>query len=222
MAERGPYATLIGDLIDSRKVEERAALQRAVNQVLRSVNGALNPVQPLESTVGDEFQGVFESPAAAARASLLLRLMLLKEAEIDSRFGLGYGSVTIFREGTPVSQDGPGWWSAREAIERSRAMASSSRTDFVRTCFISFESGGEEMPKGEARALSAFLISRDGIVTAMRPRSSRLLLGLILKRSQADLAEEEGISQPAVSQDLAASGAYPIAAAELELEGAPT
>ena len=52
----------------------------------------------------------------------------------------------------------------------------------------------------------------------MKPRSRRLLLGMVLGSPQAELAAEEGVSQSAVSQNLAASGAYAIKAAELELE----
>jgi len=43
------------------------------------------------------------------------------------------------------------------------------------------------------------------------------LLGLLPERSQAELAFEEGISQSAVSQNLAASGAYALELAEKEL-----
>ena len=67
-------------------------------------------------------------------------------------------------------------------------------------------------------ALNAFLLCRDALVAQMKPRSRRLLLGLIMERSQAELARQEGISQSAVSQNLSSSGAYAIKAAELELE----
>lgn len=218
MAERQPQATLIGDLIGSREYEDRASLQRVLDDALAEVNAELDPPQPLEATVGDEFQGIFASAAAAASAALQLRLTLLRDNEIDSRYGLGYGPVTVFRHGTPVSQDGPGWWSAREAIERSRGLAGVGRTAFLRTCFVAAEGSGAS-PE-EARELNALLLCRDAIVTQMRPRSQRLLLGLVLGRTQAELAAEEMISQPAVSQDLAASGAYAVEAAERALRGA--
>ena len=122
-------ATLIGDVVGSRGHADRRSLQRSLNAVLSSVNALLDPAQPLELAIGDEFQGGFASVADATHASLLLRLQLLERDEgIDSRYGLGEGEVTIFDEArAPVSQDGPGWWAARAAIERAKALAESSR-----------------------------------------------------------------------------------------------
>ncbi len=118
---------------------------------------------------------------------------------------------------SPTSQDGPGWWSARAAIDRAKVLASSPRTSFARTCFDSWpEHAG--VPSIEALAVDAFLISRDATVDRMSPRGRRLLLGLLLGRSQSQLAADEGITQPAVSQSLTRSGAFAIEAAQLRLE----
>jgi hypothetical protein len=215
------YATLIGDLVGSRGFPGRVDLQRAVNRSLVAVNDAFSPVQPLEPTVGDELQGAFRSPASAVGASLVLRLRLLQECEMDARFGLGYGTVTVFQDRTPISQDGPGWWSARTAIERAEKMGAASHTAFVRTCFDSASSDSAEAHgPSDVGAWNAFLVSRDALVGQMKPRSRRLLLGLLLDKTQAELAVEEGISQSAVSQNLAHSGAYAVMAAERELKEA--
>jgi len=210
------HATLIGDLIGSREAEGRVALQGALRRALDHANELLDPLQPLEPTVGDEFQGAFRDPLSAARAGLLLRLELLKEAEVDARFGLGWGKVTVFEDRTPLSQDGPGWWSARAAIERVDGLSRDGRTDFVRTYLESSEPW--QMTRGELKALNAFFFCRDALVAQMKPRSRRLLLGLLLGKSQAELGAEERISQSAVSQNLAASGAWAIDLAEVELQ----
>jgi len=209
------YATLIGDLIGSRQAKGRFALQRSLQRALGNANELLDPVQPLEPTVGDEFQGAFRDPLSAARAGLLLRLELLKDAEVDARFGLGWGEVTVFESRTPLSQDGPGWWSARAAIEQADELSRGGRTDFVRTYLES--SRLQDLPPGEVKAFNAFFFCRDALVAQMKPRSRRLLLGLLLEKSQAELAAEERISQSAVSQNLAASGAWAIELAEAEL-----
>lgn len=207
--------TLIGDLIGSRQHPERSALQRSLRRALRTVNEILDPIQPLEPAVGDEFQGAFRDPLSAARAGLYLRLELLKEAEIDARFGLGWGKVTVFESRAPLSQDGPGWWSARSAIDEVDELSRGARTGFVRTYLES--SGARGLDDGEVRALNAFFFCRDALVFQMKPRSRRLLLGLLLDKSQAEIADEEGISQSAVSQNLTASGAWAIEMAEAEL-----
>jgi hypothetical protein len=208
-------ATLIGDLIGSRQHPQRSALQYSLRRALRTVNEILDPLQLLEPAVGDEFQGAFRDPFSAARASLYLRLELLKEAEVDARFGLGWGEVTVFEKRAPLSQDGSGWWSARSAIDEVDELSRGVRTGFVRTYLESLGDGG--LPRGEVRAFNAFFFCRDALVSQMKPRSRRLLLGLLLDKSQGELAEAEGISQSAVSQNLTASGAWAIEMAEAEL-----
>jgi len=219
MTDSEPLTTLIGDLVASKRHIDRRGLQRSLATVLDSANETLQPVQPLELIVGDEFQGAFSNVASATRASLLIRLeLLVREMGTDSRYGLGYGEVTVFdRTRSPASQDGPGWWSARAAIDRAKRLADSPRTSFVRTCFGYWpeESG---VPHTDAAAVEAFLICRDATVDQMNERQRQLLLGLMLGRPQAQLAADEGITQGAVSQNLRRSGAFAIEAAHLRLE----
>ena len=209
-----PLATLIGDLVGSRRVADRQAVQDALVRALERVNADVPAAQPLEPTIGDEFQGAYDELADAVRASLLIRLLLLPVA--DSRYGLGRGEVTVFSEGrVPLSQDGPGWWAAREAIEHvqaregRRASARGTRTWFV---------DGTRDP-AVAPALNAFLLCRDESVSLMGERAQRLLLGWLRGRTQSELAEAEGISQSAVSQALGRSGAYALRDAENALRG---
>jgi hypothetical protein len=218
MDDRECLATLIGDIVASREHVDRSGLQRSLRVVLSWANKHLDPVQPLELAVGDEFQGGFSDVAAATRASLLIRLALLVgEAGVDSRYGLGLGEVTVFDEArAPVSQDGPGWWSARDAIERAKRIAGSSRTSFVRTCFGAVPTTVDEYPP-ELAAVEPFLFCRDAIVERMNARQRRLLLGLMLGRSQTRIATLEGVTQGAVSQSLHRSGAYAIELAQERL-----
>lgn len=178
-------------------------------------NERLRPVQALEMTHGDEFQGAFATPADAVEASLILRLELLAHRwGADSRYGLGWGEIQVFDTSrAPISQDGPGWWAAREAIERAKDQAIRSRGSYVRTLFASLPRAADPW----AGAMSAFLLMRDATVDRRPPRQRRLLVGLINGRTQADLAEQEGITQGAVSQALRRGGALAIVAAQARL-----
>jgi hypothetical protein len=214
---RGELATLIGDVVESKQHPSRTRLQREITSVLGAVNELLDPVQPLEPTVGDEFQGCFASVADAALASLVLRLRLLTGAgAVDSRYGLGWGEIEVFeRHRAPISQDGPGWWSARAAIDRVKVTASKPRTAFARTCF---EAAPETGMRGTAAAaLDAFLLVRDSTVGQMNERQRRLLLGLLSGFTQEELAAGEGVTQGAVSQALRRSGALAVEAAQKQL-----
>lgn len=220
MESNGPQATLIGDIIGSKKRADRVALQRSLADALASVNRILDPVQPLEPTLGDEFQGVFPEIGQAVRASLLLQLELHKRGEINSRYGLGWGNISIFELSTPVSQDGPGWWAARGAIEQVKEEEGKRGTKFVRSRFSRAEDG-ESSSRINAATLNAFLICRDGIVNEMDSTAKRRLLGLLLGKTQREIAAEEGTTQSAISQSLKNNAAYAIEAAERELLGAP-
>lgn len=212
-------ATLIGDVIGSRTHVDRPELQVLLNDVLSAINASMEPVQPLRPTIGDEFQGAFAEPAMAIFASLVVRLRLLELAQVDSRYGVGWGSVTIFDAGAiPASQDGPGWWSARMGIDSAKTLASAPRTSFVRTCMGEYDAPGPIDVQG---VVNAFLLCRDATVARMNPRQRRLLRCVLEGfEHQGDLAEREGITQSAVSQNLRGSGAYAIVQAHRLLEGA--
>ena len=60
---------MISDLVGARRTPDRAALQDALAGALAAVNAHLDSaVQPLEATVGDEFQGVYATVQEAALA----------------------------------------------------------------------------------------------------------------------------------------------------------
>src|SRR6478672_8453505 len=84
-------ATVIGDVVGSRRVSDRPALHRNVAAALRRI--AEGSVDPPAFTVGDEFQGSYPSVGAAIQAALTVRLLLAPE--IDVRFGIGWGAVTV-------------------------------------------------------------------------------------------------------------------------------
>lgn len=76
------------------------------------MTAATTPLQQLEPTIGNEFQGAFATLADAALAGLLVRLEVLPS--LDVRCGLGCGEVFVHdADRRPLLQDGPGWWSAR-------------------------------------------------------------------------------------------------------------
>jgi hypothetical protein len=191
---------VIADVVGSRRQPDRRAAQRALEAGLEQVNALVPAVQPLRPTVGDESQGIYADLPAALLATLLLRLVL--SPRLDCRFGIAAGWYeTVGDEGGALIQDGSAWWSAREAILEAKARES-ARDPALRTWFA-----GE----GELAAVTnAYLLSRDQLVTHMSDRSRRLLLGLLVERTQTSLAEEEGISPSAVSQNLRKSGALAV------------
>jgi SatD family (SatD) len=204
-------ATLIGDVVGSRRAIDRTALHRRVAAALREVsNGALDP--PV-FTVGDEFQGSYPSVGAAIDAALALRLAVAPE--IDVRFGIGWGTVTILDADAGI-QDGPGWWAARDAIQQTAEAQRQPGFALVRTTFRAAEG-----TRGDVAAVNAALICRDHLLGSLDERSLRIVRGLMTGRTKKELAAAEGISPSAVSQRAARDGLDLIVLASQYLRSLP-
>ena len=216
-ASRHSVAVIV-DVSKSRSHADRRALQEEIEEAFGRVNDAVDSLQPLAPTVGDEFQAVYATVGAAARATLLARLHL--PDGVDCRFGLGLGEVAEIGTGVAgVLQDGSAWWSARRAIDEARRHEY-SRLGFVRTWFSSSTAEQNADDASSEGLVNAYLLGRDQIIGSMNPRSRRLLLGQLLGTTQSDLAAQEGITQSAVSQNLSRSGANALIAGDALLLGA--
>jgi hypothetical protein len=205
-------AVVLGDVVDSREHAHRKVVQREVERALVEINDVVPAVQPLEVTIGDEFQGAYRTLSDAVRVSLLVRLALLPS--IDTRFGIGTGEVTVFDASrSPISQDGPAWWAARDAIKRIHwQQQRSGHERAARTWYTASTAGANEktgrLRQNQERFVNAHLLCRDTLVPRDDERGASLLRGWLMGRTQAELASELGITQPAVSQRLARMGAF--------------
>ena len=191
--KQNAYATVLGDLVASRTRSDRAALHGRFAAALERINADLEPVVPLRIQVGDEFQGRFATRGAAFGAVLRLRLLLAPD--VECRYGVGWGAVSVLDAESRV-EDGPGWWLARDAIDAVHA-SRERRT--------AYRGPDQEL-------IEAVLLGRDALLARLDARSVRILQGLLDGVSQRDLAEELGVSASAISQrvrhdDLAALAA---------------
>ena len=210
-ASSGLRATLIGDVVGSRRASDRSATHQALNTALRDVGaGAINPPA---FTVGDEFQGSYPTVGAAIDAALSVRLAVAPG--IDVRFGIGWGSVTVLDPDAGI-QDGPGWWAAREAIEWTASAQRQPGLALVRT---SFRADGEA--RGDVDAVNAALMCRDHLLGSLDDRSIRIVKGLLTNQTKKDIAAAEGISASAVSQRAGRDGLDLIVVASQYLRSVP-
>ncbi len=192
------YATVIGDLIGSRRSADRRAVHRAVTAALDHVAADVPPTTPLAITAGDEFQGTYATLGEAVHTTLLLQLRLLPEVPV--RFGIGWGEVTVL-DPERNTQDGPGWWAARDAIDEIEGAQQRSGLRLLRTAYHRSSDAG---PAPEP--VNAALACRDHLLGLLDDRSLRILGGLMAGETRAALADREGISASAVSQRAARDG----------------
>jgi SatD family (SatD) len=204
-------ATLIGDVVGSRRAADRSAAHRATNRALRDV--AAGAIDAPAFTVGDEFQGSYPAVGAAIDAALSIRLAVAPG--VDVRFGIGWGSVSMLDPQAGI-QDGPGWWAAREAIEWTAAAQRQPGLAMVRT---SFRVTG--VARTDADAINAALLCRDHLLGSLNDRSIRIVKGLLTNQTKKDISAAEGISASAVSQRAGRDGLDLIVVASQYLRGVP-
>ncbi|MCW2798899.1 MAG: hypothetical protein JWQ70_371 [Aeromicrobium sp.] len=209
MNQQQPSVAVIIDLVGSRRQPDRAGAQQQLVDALAQVNSAVKAEQPLAPTIGDESQGVYADVPSALLATLLVRLVVSEP--LDCRFGIGVGrSQSVGESDYGPMQDGPAWWSARDAIVEAKRREG-GKHKLLRSWYSVAEgelSGSPQVPDPDLT--NAYLMSRDQLVSDMNDRSRRLLLGLLKGRTQVQLAEQEHISQSAVSQNLQRSGAFAV------------
>jgi SatD family (SatD) len=204
-------ATVIGDVVGSRRASDRPALHRRVTIALRQV--AEGAIDPPAFTVGDEFQGSYPTLGAAIDAALTVRLLLVPE--IDVRFGLGWGATTILDADARI-QDGPAWWAARDAITHTAETQRRPGFTLVRTTFRA-----EDDTRTDVAAINAALICRDHLLGSLDERSLRIVRGLMTGQTKKELAAAEGISASAVSQRASRDGLDLIVLASQYLRSLP-
>jgi hypothetical protein len=189
MASVNPSVLVIGDVVGSRTVADRAALHRRLTGALAEVNGRWGT--DLRITVGDEYQGTVPTLGAATTVALALRLALLPA--YDVRHGIGRGVAAVLDPDSGI-EDGPGWWAARTAIDAAEDRARRAATRSSRTAFRSAD------PAEVVGPVEAALLARDELVGRLDDRSLSVLRGLLAGRTQRELAAGLGVSGSAVSQ----------------------
>ncbi len=215
-AGTGPYVAVLGDVVASRRHPDRDRRLAAIGGALDLANGRVPATQSLTPTIGDEFQGLYVDLVSALDATLVVRLALL--GEVDVRFGIGSGELLGYEASrAPFEQDGPAWWTAREAVDMVRDLEQRrERPRGLRTRWID---GGTDAP-ALVGAVNAFLQCRDELVSAMDPRDADVLLGLLVDEPLTSIAKRVGVSVSAVSQRAIRGGLYAIRRAHGDLREA--
>lgn len=188
-------AVLTGDIVDSSRIPEA---QRGA--MLDRLEGALARLAPLAQQIfrGDAFQAALPDPERCLDAALELQLRMEDPGFAagpprELRLGLGLGEVSA-AAGEPI-----GRWSGRAFVQAAAALSSLDGT------------GGRRLAlRSPWPALDAELQVELALLDALRrrwtPEQRAAVQGGLAGRTQAEQAEDLGVSQPAVSQRLRAAG----------------
>lgn len=190
-------AALIGDVIGSRQTGQRERLQESLRDAVAEVNVMVEPVQPLGITIGDELQGAYSSVGAALAASLWLQVHLVGVADI--RQGIGWGELYFGDDRSPLDQDGPCWWRARDAVDQVAREARSHRVPQSRRTMCITGTPQDDV-------LAGYLRLRDQLMTGIDRLDAEIMLGLARGRRQTDLADDLGLNKSSVSRRVQGHG----------------
>lgn len=111
------YFALIGDIVDSKKIDDRYQVQKRLESCLHQLNAKYSDVviSKMSITLGDEFQGLLTLDAPLFQIIDSIN-MAMKPHQI--RFGLGLGTIlTDINPEQSIGADGPAYWYARKALQ---------------------------------------------------------------------------------------------------------
>ncbi|MBL1215676.1 MAG: hypothetical protein HND52_20080 [Ignavibacteriae bacterium] len=110
---------LIGDIVDSQKLSNRAGVQKKLETVFNSINKKTDNLNSAFTiTLGDEFQAVFSN---ADNIFYLLQRIENSIYPVKVRFSLGVGKITTSIKKKALGMDGPAFYAAREALTKLKA-----------------------------------------------------------------------------------------------------
>lgn len=196
------YIAIIGDMIDSKSMADRAKFQEVLKSCLEKINDKHREsiASKFSITLGDEFQGLLLPNAPVFQ---ILDEIKQEMSGINLRFGVGLGQiVTDINPEISLGADGPAYWKAREAIQYIH-----QRNDYGNTQVAL------RMPdKGKEEVINSLLAASEAIRANWRD-SQKELLQTLLKLNIYDeqfeqqvLAKELGINPSALSKRLKSSG----------------
>jgi hypothetical protein len=189
------YACLTSDIVASRALPDRAAVQARVEGALADANArfAAELRVPFAITVGDEWQGLLGDPAAALEVAFHIA-DLLHPIAIAS--GIGIGEIaTGLRERTAL-MDGPCFHRARAGLDDARKIRGSATV-------VRSEAERLDVPA------NAILRLLHAISERWTPRQLETVRAYQRHATEAAAASSLGVSQPTVHQSLDRSLAKP-------------
>ena len=199
-----PYVAIIGDIKESKKINNRNEIQKKLIQVLEEIN--LKYDTDISSkfiiTLGDEFQGLLCNGANTLR---IISEIERKMYPIKIRFGVGVGTITTeVNKEMSLGADGPGYYKARNAIEYLKDNEKKNQTN---TADIRFEVDSEN--QSTTLMINTILSLLTAIKDLWSDRQREIIWDMLEHQdSQVDVAKRLKIKQPAVQKSLAKGKYY--------------
>lgn len=116
------YVAIIGDIIDSKKIDDRFITQENLIMALTTINEKYKDLiaSKFEITLGDEFQGLLKKRKNIMNIIADIEMLMYP---IRIRFGVGIGKIsTNINYDNSSKVDGPAYYYAREMVNKLNKM----------------------------------------------------------------------------------------------------
>ena len=181
------YLVLIGDIVESKKIQKREIFQSEFQDLISSLNIDYKDkfVSPLTITLGDEFQGLMND---SKNLFLIIHKIQSSFKNVTFRFALSVGDIsTKVNHESAIGMDGAGFHFARDAMEKNK----------IEKRNFSYDGG-----QPEAIIIDNMLKWIDQTTTKWKKEKWKTLLLKEQGKSQKEIEQQIRISQSAISQNL--------------------
>ena len=200
----GKYAAIIGDIIDSKKLEDRRTIQQKFKNVLSGINEKYSEdiASKFRITFGDAFQGLLKNKRNIMKIITDIEIGM---APVKLRFGIGIGDINTdinFEDSEEI--DGPAYNRAREVIEKIKKLESqyAQRVSSIMICSDDENSEIDEL-------LNSILSVCTALKSKWTSRQEEIIYAYLAnKENQYKAADVLNIGQSSVNKALKASRFY--------------
>ena len=198
------FAAVIGDIKDSRHLENRKEVQVHLQEILDRLNEKYKDhiVSKFLITLGDEFQGLL---CGGEHILDMVNEIRMEMYPVRLRFGIGFGQITTdIKSEMALGADGPGYYRAREAVELLKEREKKNRPVLAELC-LRLDEKDQEKEVLLNTVFDLMCVVESGWTERQRETIWDMLL---YGDGQQNTARRLSISQPTVQKALAAGSYY--------------
>lgn len=198
------FAAVIGDIKDSRHLENRKEVQVHLQEILDRLNEKYKDhiVSKFLITLGDEFQGLL---CGGEHILDMVNEIRMEMYPVQLRFGIGFGQITTdIKSEMALGADGPGYYRAREAVELLKEREKKNRPVLAELC-LRLDEKDQEKEVLLNTVFDLMYVVESGWTERQRETIWDMLL---YGDGQQNTARRLSISQPTVQKALAAGSYY--------------
>ncbi len=199
-----PFIAIIGDIKQSKTIENRREVQEKLKSALDEINKNHSDdiASKFSITLGDEFQGLLRN---GKNTMDIITEIEMEMYPVEIRFGVGIGAITTdVNKEMSLGADGPAYYNARNAIETLKDDEKKRQTD---AAYIRLETDGDNI--AATIMINTIMTLLTVIKDSWSDRQREIIWDMLKHQdSQTDVAKRFKINQSSVQKGLSKGKYY--------------